>query len=79
MQHVFISYWHDDIDFAENVINKLEKACFTTWADNKIGIGEEWRTSIDLAIKNAFALIVIMTKEAKASEYVTYEWAFAWG
>ncbi len=34
---------------------------------------------IDLAIKDAFALIVIMTPEAKASEYVTYEWAFAWG
>jgi len=34
---------------------------------------------IDLAIKNAFALVVIMTPEAKASEYVTYEWAFAWG
>ena len=34
---------------------------------------------IDLSIKNAFALIVIMTPEAKASEYVTYEWAFAWG
>jgi hypothetical protein len=79
MQHVFISYKQEDLDFAENVINKLEKEGFTTWADNKIGIGEEWRTMIDLAIKNAFALIVIMTPEAKASEYVTYEWAFAWG
>src|SRR5215472_2307745 len=77
--HVFVSYKHEDVDFAENVMSRLELAGFQTWADHKIGAGEEWRTSIDLAIKNAFALIVIMTPEAKASEYVTYEWAFAWG
>jgi HEAT repeat protein len=79
MQHVFISFKHEDLDFAENVIARLEKGGFTTWADFKIGAGDEWRNSIDLAIKNSFALIVIMTPEAKASEYVTYEWAFAWG
>ena len=79
MQHIFISYKNEDLDFAENVISRLEKEGFTTWADSKIGAGEEWRTSIDLAVKNALALVVIMTPEAKASEYVTYEWAFAWG
>jgi TIR domain/HEAT repeats len=79
MQHVFISYKNEDLDFADNVISRLEREGFTTWSDLKIGAGEEWRNSIDLAIKNAFALIVIMTPEAKASEYVTYEWAFAWG
>ena len=77
--HVFISFMHGDIDFEENVIGRLEKEGFATWAVSKIGVGEEWRTVIDLAIRNAFALIVIMTPEAKASEYVTYEWAFAWG
>lgn len=77
--HVFISYKREDLDFADNVMGRLEKAGFQTWSDYKIGAGEEWRTAIDLAIKNSFALIVIMTPEAKASEYVTYEWAFAWG
>ena len=79
MQHVFVSYKHEDAYFADLVIMRLEKEGFTTWADSNIGAGEEWRNSIDLAIKNSFALIVIMTPEAKASEYVTYEWAFAWG
>ena len=77
--HVFISYHHNDLDFAENIVSRLEKEGFTTWADDKLKVGEDWRTMIDLSIKNAFALIVIMTPEAKASEYVTYEWAFAWG
>ena len=79
MQHVFISYQHEDIDFAENVIGRVEKAGFSTWTDDKLHAGDEWREMIDIAIKNAFALIVIMTPEAKSSEYVTYEWAFAWG
>src|ERR1700733_5692615 len=77
--YVFVSYKHEDGDFAENIISRLENKGFQTWADHKIGAGEEWRNAIDLAIKNSFALVVIMTPEAKASEYVTYEWAFAWG
>src|SRR6266567_3712535 len=79
MKQVFISYMHEDLDFAENVIRRLERAGFSTWADERLRAGEDWRTMIDLAIKNSFALIVVMTPEAKASEYVTYEWAFAWG
>jgi hypothetical protein len=63
----------------ENLISKLKKEGFAAWADSVISAGEEWRTAIDLAIRDSFALIAVMTPEAKASEYVTYEWAFAWG
>jgi tetratricopeptide (TPR) repeat protein len=79
-KHIFISYKHEDNDFAEVLINRVERAGFKTWVDNdQLHIGEDWRNEIDQAIKNSFALIVIMSPEAKASEYVTYEWAFAWG
>ena len=80
MNHLFISYKHEDGDFADVLISKLEKEGYSTWVDNVgINAGEDWRNEIDQAIKDAFALIVIMSPEAKASEYVTYEWAFAWG
>jgi HEAT repeat protein len=80
MRHVFISYHHNDGDFAEVLINRIEKAGFETWVDNdRLHAGEDWRAEIDQAIKAALALIVIMTPEARSSEYVTYEWAFAWG
>src|SRR2546428_9488081 len=80
MRHVFISYQHNDGDFAENLISRIEKVGLETWVDNDhLQAGEDWRTEIDQAIKDAFALIVIMTPEARSSEYVTYEWAFAWG
>ncbi len=79
-KHVFISYKHEDCDFAEVLSYRVEKEGFKTWTDSyRLGAGEDWRTDIDQAIQNAFALVVIMTPEAKESEYVTYEWAFAWG
>jgi tetratricopeptide (TPR) repeat protein len=79
-KHIFISYNHEDSDFAEVLIHRVEQMGFKTWVDHdQLPIGEDWRNEIDQAIKNSFALIVIMSPEAKASEYVTYEWAFAWG
>jgi tetratricopeptide (TPR) repeat protein len=79
-RHVFISYQHEDSDFAEVLIHRIEKAGFKTWKDdNHLPAGEDWRAGIDQAIKDAFALIIVMSPQAKASEYVTYEWAFAWG
>src|SRR5689334_18165330 len=79
MDHIFISHSHDDSDFAEILHDKLTQARFKVWRDIAIPGGADWRTEIDQAIKEAFALILVMTSEAKASEYVTYEWAFAWG
>jgi len=78
--HVFISYAHVDGDFAEVLIRQIDKAGFKSWIDSEqLRAGEDWRQAIDDGIRDSFALIVIMTPEAKASEYVTYEWACGWG
>jgi uncharacterized protein YjbI with pentapeptide repeats len=80
MTHIFISYNQADYDFAELLKEKLEKADLTTWFDKaRLRIGNDWRQEIDRAISQAAALVVVMTPEAKASEYVTYEWGFALG
>lgn len=79
-KHIFISYCHEDRVFARKLMRKLKEANFEIWIDNvHMHGGDDWRETIDDAIKNAFALIVIMTPNAKASDYVTYEWAYAWG
>lgn len=79
MNHIFTSHCHEDVDFAENLEHKLTEAGLTVWRDVLIRGGDDYRKKIDEAIRDSSALIVIMTPEAKASEYVTYEWAFAWG
>ena len=79
MAHIFISYKHDDSDFPELLRSRLEKEGFTTWMDTDIKTGDRWSASIDKAIADSFAVVVIMTPEARASEFITYEWSFALG
>lgn len=76
----FISHSKIDGDFAELLKLKMEKEGYSGWIDtDRLSPGVDWRQEIDHAIRNAVALIAIMSPEARASEYVTYEWAFAWG
>lgn len=77
---IFISHDHDDADFAELLKLQLEKHGLNAWMDSeRLKIGQDWREEIDKGIENSIAVIAIMTSEARKSEYVTYEWAFAWG
>ena len=78
--HIFISYSRKDSKFAEDLKKKLEAANVEVWTDkSRLVPGEDWQEGIDQAIKDSFALITVMTPTAKASQYVTYEWAFAQG
>jgi len=79
-QHVFIAYKHEEIPFVDMLIRQVKMAGFEVWVDaERLRAGENWREEINYAIKDAFALVVIITPDAKISEYVTYEWAFAQG
>lgn len=80
MAHVFLSYDREDRDFAEVVQAKLERAGHETSMDLDIlNAGDDWQTTLDLAIRRSDAIVVIMAPEARASDYVAYEWAFAFG
>lgn len=80
MAHIFISYAHDDADFVRILQQELEKMGFEVWVDvERLSGGEDWRQSIDNAIRGAFVLIVVMSPAADGSKYVTYEWACAFG
>jgi len=77
---IFISHDHEDADFAELLKLRLEKNSIIGWIDSeRLKIGQDWREEIDESISNSLAVIAIMTPDARKSEYVTYEWAFAWG
>jgi hypothetical protein len=78
--HLFVSHSKTDGDFAELLKLKLEREGHTAWIDSdRLHPGLDWRTEIDQAIRDTHALLAILSPEARASEYVTYEWAFAWG
>jgi HEAT repeat protein len=80
MAHIFISYAHVDGDFVALLKLEIEKAGLQVWVDaERLRAGEDWRQGIDEAIKGATALVAVMSPEAFASQYVTYEWAFALG
>ena len=82
MTHIFISYEHRSSDFVRVLSANLEdpeNGGYETWWDQNITGGQEWRKEIDEAIRTAFVMIIIMTPEARLSEYVTYEWALAIG
>jgi len=79
LSQVFVSYKREQIEFAQSFESKLKGAGFDVWMDRDIRVGTEWREIIDEEIRKSIAVIVIMTQEAKGSEYVTYEWAFANG
>ena len=79
MTHVFVSYSHRDNTFADQLEAELEAAGIDAWTDNDLEAGEPWRDSIDKAIKQCFAVLAVMSEDAKKSEYVTYEWSYALG
>lgn len=79
MAHIFISYQREDVEFVRLLRDRCEAEGFTTWTDHKLSAGDDWRRGIDNAIRDCFALIVLVTPESDESKYVTYEWAYALG
>lgn len=77
---IFISHDHDDADFAELLKLRLEKHGLKGWIDSeRLKAGQSWREEIDKGLEDSLAVVVVMTPDARKSEYVTYEWAYAWG
>jgi hypothetical protein len=80
-KQVFISYKHDTLGvyFLKDLTRELEGNGFEVWSDRLIEVGDKWRESIDIGIRESFAVIVVLTPEATFSQYITYEWSYAMG
>lgn len=75
---VFISYYHGDADFANQLIADLSAAGHACWIDTSaIKGGDEWVLTIAEGIINSYGLVVIVTFEALQSKWVQKEilWA----
>ncbi len=68
--HLFVSHSKEDGDFAELLKLKLVGEGHEAWIDiDRLDPELDWRVEIDQAIKNAAAVIAIMSPEARDLEY----------
>jgi hypothetical protein len=80
MKHILVSYAREDKDFARNLTRRLRDSNRIPWQDlRNLRGGDNWQATIDDALRNAEALVVVMSPHSTKSQYVTYEWAFALG
>lgn len=72
--YLFISHSHQDREFAHFLNERLQRAGFSTWLDvESIPEGSTWAREIEKGVENCGALIVIMSKNARESEWVERE------
>lgn len=73
MAYVFISYSHQDADYARRLAAQIEGAGFAAWLDDRIDYGTQWPNVIQEKLDGCGALIVVMTPRAFASTWVQNE------
>ncbi len=79
MAHVFISYIQENNPFADRLRARLVEAGFAVWTGDGLRAGDEWRETVDLALREAFAVVVIMSRAASTSPFIAYKWACGLG
>jgi hypothetical protein len=78
MTQLFISYSRKDIVFARKLATDLEKAGYTVWWDiTDLRGGDDWVRVIPEAIETSDFVIVVLSPDATASEWVRKEYTQA--
>jgi hypothetical protein len=77
MTHIFISYSHQDREYAHQVAEALEDEGFTPWIDDRIDYGGQWPMIIQEQLDNCAAFVLIMTPRSYVSPWVQNELARA--
>ncbi|MDZ4770774.1 MAG: TIR domain-containing protein [Chloroflexota bacterium] len=74
MEHVFISYSKQNIDFARSLRRQLEAAGFPVWMDETALVpSERWWRRIEENIRSCEAFFVVMSVESESSDWVERE------
>ena len=79
MKNVYLSFHPSAQTRAEELRRMLLAQGYRPWIDRSPLAEQDWHAEIDGAIRNANALIVLLTEEAANSVFLTYEFAFALG
>lgn len=63
-KHIFISYCHDNRDEVVKLIDDLKSSGESSWWDEYILPGRDWKHEIRQAMNNSYAFILCLSKEA---------------
>ena len=78
MVDIFLSYTRNDLTLMRSVRAKLRSGGVKVWTDENLIPGtQDWLDEIEKTIWGAHALVALMTPEAKRSEWVQREIAYA--
>jgi len=77
-RHIFLSYSRRDADLMRRVRDDLAGARLPVWTDEKIEPGTPaWFREVEGAIDKAFCIVVLLSPDAKGSEWVGKEIEYA--
>src|SRR5215469_2979638 len=75
---IFISYAHADSPFVDRLEADLCQHGFAPWVDRHgLAGGQKWRRELEAAVDRSQVLLVVLSPEAMASEYVQQEYGYA--
>ena len=77
MTHVFISYSKRNKSYARLLADYLIASGFDVWIDDRIDYGALWVDVIQKAIEDCDAFVVVMTPDARESQWVQTECEYA--
>ena len=78
MADIFLSYSRTDIEVMVQVRSKLEGAGLSVWTDEDLEPGTiNWQSEIERVIKEVMAMVIILSPEAKSSEWLGRELTFS--
>lgn len=76
-RHAFVSYGRTDTTYVGVLIDWLTCHGVPVWSDSRIVYGSQWPVAVREAVDQAAVVVVVMSPEAEASEWVDRELARA--
>jgi hypothetical protein len=74
-KNIFMSYSRRELGFVDDLVPKLEGEGYHVWLDYRALVpGAPWDVQIEKGLKDADTVLLVVSKAALASKYVTLEW-----
>lgn len=75
---IFLSYCRADADVMVQVRSRLEGVGLSVWTDEDLEKGTiNWQSEVERVIKEALAMVIILSPDAKNSEWLSRELSFS--